>query len=72
MNVRCPTVINPGQYFQCVVDVPKGSGLSVEVRMKDDVDGSMPPVVFGPEEFPGLININKTIHICLIRSILSI
>ncbi len=40
-EVVCPDVIRPGTYFLCTADVPRGTGLQIEIRMSDDVDNTV-------------------------------
>ena len=36
-EIYCPDVINPGNFFECRMDVPKGNLLKAHVQMIDDV-----------------------------------
>ena len=37
VEIICPDVKQPGEYFNCVVDIPTGHDLTAEVIMVDDV-----------------------------------
>ena len=41
IEITCPNVIHPGDYFSCVIDMPTGSGLTAEVVMTDDLDAAI-------------------------------
>ena len=43
IEIFCPDVVNPGTYFNCVADIPRGTQLTAKVAMTDDVDAAMPP-----------------------------
>ncbi len=47
VEIRCPDVVSPGEYFSCHIDAPRGSGLNATVEMTDDVSGGA-PATFGP------------------------
>ena len=36
VEITCPAVIHPGDYFTCVIDMPTGTDLTAEVVMTDD------------------------------------
>lgn len=40
IEVVCPGLVEPGTYFNCHVDIPRGSQLTASVTMADDVDTS--------------------------------
>ena len=40
IEIVCPDVVNPGEYFLCVADIPRGSGLTLRVEMTDDIDAT--------------------------------
>lgn len=37
IEIVCPDVIPPGNYFRCHIDVPRGTGLNATIEMVDDV-----------------------------------
>ena len=37
VEIICPDVKQPGEYFNCVVDIPTGHNLTAEVIMVDNV-----------------------------------
>ena len=37
VEIICPDVKQPGEYFNCVVDIPTGHDLTAEVIMVDNV-----------------------------------
>lgn len=41
VEIICPDVIHPGDYFNCIVDLPTGEDLTAEVIMTDDLDPGM-------------------------------
>ena len=41
VEIICPDVIHPGDYFNCVVDIPTGYDLKAEIKMTDDLDLEM-------------------------------
>ena len=38
VEIYCPDVIHPGEYFNCRVDIPTGTDLQATVTMKDDLN----------------------------------
>ena len=52
VEIICPDVIHPGDYFNCVVDIPTGFNLTAEVVMKDDLDLEMSDTT-GTMDVPG-------------------
>ena len=52
-NFHCtsPDVIHPGDYFNCVVDIPTGYDLKAEIEMKDDLTGELDTT--GTMDVPG-------------------
>lgn len=38
VEVVCPDLVQPGTYFTCHVDIPRGSQLKATVTMSDDVN----------------------------------
>ena len=38
MEVVCPPVVTPGEFFVCTADIPQGSDLSFSLTMVDDLD----------------------------------
>lgn len=40
VEIICPHVIHPGDYFNCIVDMPTGTDLTAEVIMTDDLDAN--------------------------------
>ena len=46
-----PDVIHPGDYFNCVVDIPTGSDLKAEIEMKDDLTSELDTT--GTMDVPG-------------------
>ena len=40
LEVYCPSVIHPGDFFNCRIDVPIGSELSAKIEIRDDVNTS--------------------------------
>ena len=38
MEVFCPDVVHPGDFFNCIIDIPTGNQLSAKIVMKDDLD----------------------------------
>ena len=41
MEVVCPPVITPGEFFLCTADIPQGSDLTFSLEMTDDLQASM-------------------------------
>jgi len=41
MEVVCPPVVTPGQFFVCTADIPRGSDLLFSLVMTDDLDTNM-------------------------------
>ena len=41
VEVICPDVIHPGEYFTCVADMPTGSDLNATLIMVDDLNGDV-------------------------------
>jgi hypothetical protein len=39
VEIICPDVIHPGEYFTCVADIPTGTDLKATVIMSDDLNG---------------------------------
>ena len=63
MEVVCPDVVNPGQYFLCRMDIPKGNDLKVNFTLIDDVSGAQDPT--GIMTVPGEI-MHKLMRLCII------
>ena len=40
VEIICPDVIHPGDYFTCVVDIPTGTDLKAKIEMTDDLNGA--------------------------------
>ena len=38
LEVVCPPVVEPGNFFLCTADIPRGSGATFELVMTDDLD----------------------------------
>ena len=41
MEVVCPPVVTPGEFFVCTADIPQGSDLIFNLVMKDDLQPAM-------------------------------
>ena len=41
LEVVCPPVVTPGQFFVCTADIPRGSDTLFSLVMTDDLDSSM-------------------------------
>ena len=41
MEVVCPPVVTPGEFFVCTADIPQGSDLTFSLKMVDDLDANM-------------------------------
>ena len=41
MEVVCPPVVTPGEFFLCTADIPQGSDLTFSLEMTDDLQSSM-------------------------------
>ena len=41
LEVVCPPVVTPGEFFVCTADIPQGSDLIFSLVMKDDLQPSM-------------------------------
>ena len=41
MEVVCPPVVTPGEFFVCTADIPQGSDLTFSLKMVDDLDATM-------------------------------
>ena len=41
MEVVCPPVVTPGQFFVCTADIPRGSDVLFSLVMTDDLDTTM-------------------------------
>ena len=54
IEIICPDVIHPGDYFNCVVDIPTGSGLTANVTITDDTFNDTEPVSTGVMNVPGM------------------
>ena len=56
-NFHCtsPDVIHPGDYFNCVVDIPTGYDLKAEIEMKDDLTGELDTT--GTMDVPGKVHL---------------
>ena len=37
IEIVCPDVIHPGEYFNCVADIPTGYDLEATIEMTDDL-----------------------------------
>ena len=37
MEVVCPPVVTPGEFFVCTADIPQGSDLTFSLTMTDDL-----------------------------------
>ena len=37
LEVVCPPVVQPGEFFVCTADIPRGSGVTFELVMTDDL-----------------------------------
>ena len=55
IEIICPDVIHPGDYFNCVVDIPTGSGLTADVTITDDTYNDTEPVSTGIMNVPGIV-----------------
>ena len=42
VEIVCPEVIHPGDFFNCVLDMPTGTDLTAEVVMTDDLNKTTP------------------------------
>ena len=40
MEVVCPPVVTPGEFFVCTADIPQGSDLTFSLTMADDLNPS--------------------------------
>ena len=40
-QVVCPPVITPGEFFVCTADIPRGSDVTFELEMVDDLNSTM-------------------------------
>ncbi len=54
LEVVCPEVADPGTFFLCHADVPRGTGLYINVSMSDDVQGLLPLDSTGWLKVPGM------------------
>ena len=41
VEIICPDVIHPGDYFRCHIDIPFGTGLTGNITMTDDLNGDV-------------------------------
>jgi hypothetical protein len=39
IEIVCPDVVDPGTYFLCKADIPRGTSITANITMTDDVDG---------------------------------
>ena len=53
IELTCPLQVVPGNQFRCSIDIPRGSGMRVQLEMKDDIDTSMTPVTTTAMDIPG-------------------
>ena len=53
IELTCPLQVVPGNQFRCSIDVPLGSGVKVQLEMKDDIDTSAAPVTTTLMDIPG-------------------
>ena len=53
IELTCPLQVVPGNQFRCSIDVPRGSGVKVQLEMKDDIDTSVAPVTTTLMDIPG-------------------
>ena len=53
IELTCPLQVVPGNQFRCSIDVPRGSGVKVQLEMKDDIDTSAAPVTTTLMDIPG-------------------
>ena len=37
LEVYCPDVVNPGEFFNCRIDIPTGNHLQAKIEMSDDL-----------------------------------
>ena len=54
MEVVCPPVVTPGEFFLCTADIPQGSDLTFSLVMTDDLQPSMTTdsgTLVAPEQF---------------------
>ena len=53
IELTCPLQVVPGNQFRCSIDVPRGSGVKVQLEMKDDIDTFAAPVTTTLMDIPG-------------------
>ena len=53
IELTCPLQVVPGNQFTCSIDIPRGSGMKVQLEMRDDIDTSMTPVTTTAMDIPG-------------------
>ncbi len=46
-----------GDFIDCMVDIPFGHGLTVELELVDDVDSAVGGAITGPLEVPSMLKI---------------
>ena len=54
VEVVCPDVVLPGEFFNCHIDIPRGSSLLANVTLIDDINGQ--PETTGQMAIPGTLN----------------
>ena len=53
IELTCPLQVVPGSQFTCSIDIPRGSGMKVQLEMRDDIDTGMTPVTTTAMDIPG-------------------